>query len=407
MLPELNRNIADGIDKLFYKTLFRNLFASPCKVRFWDGEEITCGDGEGKFKIVLNEPIPKANILSNPSIAFGEAYMHKKIEIEGSVQTVIESIYQNRNSFLNDPDNYKNLIRIVKNNIPKSKEHVSFHYDIGNDFYELWLDRTMTYSCGYFKSDSDSLADAQINKVEHLLNKLSLKEGQTLLDIGCGWGQFIIAAAKKYNVKAMGITLSSEQLAGAKKRIREEGIEDLVTVRLVDYRELKDITFDRIVSVGMIEHVGKDHIRDYFSAVDALLNEGGISVLQSITGINEGGNDPWIEKYIFPGGYIPAVKELISEIAENNFYLLDVESLRRHYGKTLEHWAQNYEHALPAIRQKKPETFIRMWRLYLNSCAASFNAGCIDLHQFVFAKGLARDLPWTREHLYRISDGNR
>lgn len=389
-----------GIDKVFYKTLFKNLFSDPCKVRFWDGEVERYGTDESEFGIIFNEPIPKADIISDPSLAFGEAYMTKKIDIDGSVQKVIESLYNNEESFLSNSGKYANLIKMISNNVKSNKENIEFHYNIGNDFYKLWLDDTMTYSCGYFKSPDDSLNTAQRNKVEHILKKLALKEGQTLLDIGCGWGELIITAAKKYKVKAMGITLSSEQFARVQDRIKNEGLSDLVEVQLKDYRELKNRTFDRIVSVGMIEHVGKDHLSEYFSAVHNLLNNHGVSMLHCITGLDKGGTNTWIDKYIFPGGYIPAIKELVCQIAEQGFYLTDVESLRRHYGRTLECWAQNFENALPQIRKIKNETFIRMWRLYLNSCAASFNCGNIDIHQFLFTKGINDELPWTREYMY-------
>lgn len=389
-----------SIDKVFYKTLFKNLFSDPCKVKFWDGEVERYGTDESEFEIIFNEPIPKADIINDPSLAFGEAYMSKKIDIEGSVQKVIESLYNNKESFLSNSGKYANLIRIISNNVKRSKENIQFHYDIGNDFYKLWLDDTMTYSCGYFKSPNDSLNTAQKNKVDHILKKLALKEGQTLLDIGCGWGELIITAAKKYKAKAMGITLSSEQLAKVNERIKIEGLSDLVEVQMADYRELKNRTFDRVISVGMAEHVGKDHLGEYFSSVHNLLNNHGVSLLHCITGVNEGGTNTWINKYIFPGGYIPAIKELVCQIVEQGFYLADVESLRRHYGRTLEHWSENFENALPQIRKIKDEAFIRMWRLYLNSCAASFNCGNIDIHQFLFTKGISNELPWTREYMY-------
>ncbi|MPQ30263.1 class I SAM-dependent methyltransferase [Clostridium estertheticum] len=388
-------------DKLFYKTLLKSMFSDPFEIRFWDGDEEKYGEGESKFKIILNEPIPKGDIINNPSIALGEGYMTKKLEVVGSVQSVIESLYNNKESFLKKSAKYQHLIKKIKNSIKRSKDNIEFHYDIGNDFYKLWLDDTMSYSCGYFKNDTDSLYQAQINKINHILKKLNLKEGQTLLDIGCGWGELIITAAKQYKVKAIGITLSEEQFEKVNERIKAEGLEDLVEVKLEDYRELKNLKFDRIVSIGMLEHVGLDNLSEYFHVVNSLLNDKGLSLVHCITGINEGGTNTWIDKYIFPGGHVPAIKTIISDIAEQEFELIDIESLRRHYGKTLEHWAENFENALPIIEKSKDETFIRMWRLYLNSCAASFNCGNINLHQILFAKGVNNDLPLTREYLYK------
>ncbi len=388
-------------DKLFYKNLLKDMFSDPFQLKLWDGSTENFGEGEPKFKIIFNEPIPKGDIINDPSMALGEGYMSKKLDIEGSVQEVIESLYNNKDSFLKHSEKYEKLIKKFKSTIKTSKENIAFHYDIGNDFYKLWLDDTMTYSCGYFKNDTDSLNQAQTNKVQHILKKLNLKEGQSLLDIGCGWGELIIAAAKQYKVKAVGITLSSEQLEKANTRIKAEGLENLVEVRLADYRELKNISFDRIVSVGMLEHVGKDNLTEYFSIVNNLLKDKGVSLLHCITGVNEGGTNTWIDKYIFPGGDLPAIKNLIRDIAEQNFELIDVESLRRHYGRTLEHWTKNFENALPEIEKTKDEMFIRMWRMYLNSCAASFNSGNINIHQILFAKGVNNELPWTRDYMYK------
>lgn len=388
------------MDKTVYKNLFQNLLSETCTIRFWDGEEIIFGMGDSNFNIIFNEPLPISDIITNPSVTLGEAYMHKRIEIVGNIRDFIEAIYNNPKSFLRYKGKFNKYINPVKNSLHNSKDNISYHYDIGNDFYQLWLDKTMTYSCGYFKDKDDTLDQAQANKVDYILKKLNLKEGNTLLDIGCGWGELIILAAKKYKVKAMGITLSSEQMEKANKRIKEEGLENLAEVRLLDYRQIKDRSFDRIVSVGMIEHVGKDYLLEYFKTVNKLLNNGGLSLLHCITSL-KGGTNRWIDKYIFPGGYVPSVSELISNISDESFHLIDLESMRRHYARTLENWTENFENSTPIISKMKDETFIRMWRLYLNACAASFSAGNIDIHQLVFTKGLANELPWTRNYLYQ------
>ena len=390
------------VDKVFYRTLFRTLFTDTCTVRFWDGEETVFGDGESRFRLLLNEPLPKADIIADPSMTFGEAYMEKRLEIEGDLQMVMESLYRNMEGFLRKGNLYHKAKKI-SNNLKRSRENIVHHYDIGNDFYRLWLDDTMTYSCGYFATETDTLAQAQANKVAHILKKLNLQEGQTLLDIGCGWGELVLAAAERYKVKALGITLSKEQMHAVEKRIHDAGMQDFAEVRLMDYRELKDRSFDRIVSVGMLEHVGKDHLHEYFEHINKMLNEGGVSLLHSITGIHEseGGTNSWINQYIFPGGYVPSIQELVGHMSCEQFHIVDVESLRRHYGRTLEHWARNFEAALPEIRKTKDETFIRMWRLYLNSCAASFNTGNIDVHQFLFTKGITCEMPWCRTYMYQ------
>ncbi|EMA6343746.1 class I SAM-dependent methyltransferase [Bacillus cytotoxicus] len=387
------------VEEMFYRKILENLFSDPIEVTLWDGKTVQYGEGEPLFQITFHKPLSKKELAKDPSIAFGEAYMNGDIELKGDLEKAIESIYKSQESFLG---NSKLQYFTSKWNFSKkkNKEDITHHYDIGNDFYKLWLDDTMTYSCAYFQHPDDSLTTAQHNKVNHILKKLNLRKGDTLLDIGCGWGELITAAAKQYGVKAMGVTLSEEQYAKTTERIKQEGLTDLVEVALLDYRDITNRKFDKIVSVGMIEHVGKDRITEYFHTVNRLLTDGGVSVLHCITSPTDGATNGWIEKYIFPGGYVPAVSELITNITNQKMFLVDVESLRRHYGKTLEHWAKNFENALDEIRKTKDERFIRMWRLYLNACAASFYTGNIDLHQFVFTKGINDDIPWTRAYMY-------
>lgn len=392
----VNISQSSNVNKIFLKGLLKNLFSDSLEIKFWDGEVENYGDGDVKFKLIFHEPISRTDVVKDPSMAFGEAYMTQKIDIDGNLEDIVSSLYNNKESFLHNHAQFAKLAMILSNSLRKSKENIHHHYDIGNDFYRLWLDETLTYSCAYFMSPEDSLAIAQRNKIGHTLKKLALSGGETLLDIGCGWGELILTAAKKYHVKATGITLSTEQFNKVQERIKTENLQDRVDVQLIDYRELKSQKFDRVISIGMVEHVGKDHLDKYFTVVNQLLNEGGVSLLHCITSIEEGATNSWIEKYIFPGGYIPAVKELVRLMADHGNYLLDVESLRRHYRKTLEHWTKNFENALPEIRKTKDETFIRMWRLYLNSCAASFNCGNIDIHQFLFSKGVNNTLPWIR-----------
>lgn len=245
--------------------------------------------------------------------------------------------------------------------------------------------------------------EAQLNKIRHTLAKLSLQPGQKLLDIGCGWGYLIIEAAKLYQVQALGITLSEEQYKKAKQRIGEEGLEGQVDVLLADYRELakKNLSFDRIVSVGMLEHVGRVNLPVFMEEVDKLLVEGGAALLHCITGLVETEGNDFLMKYIFPGGYIPSVRELVDHMSRHNLRINDLENLRLHYHRTLQHWARNFEANLESVRAKFDDRFIRMWRLYLNACAANFTAGITNLHQFVITKGVNNSLPMTRDYLYK------
>ena len=385
--------------KILLDKILKNMFSDTVIVKYWDGEEKTYGSGKPKFKLFIGEDIGISDAADDYSVIFGEAYMNGKVEIEGDIKELVESIYNNKESFLNKEHKILRKLKDGFYRLKKSRQNIEHHYDIGNDFYKLWLDKSMTYSCAYFKEPDDTLEEAQIHKVEHVLNKLSLKKGQRLLDIGCGWGTLIIKAAKEYGVKCLGITLSREQYTKTQKKIKEEGLESLAEVRLEDYRELKNEKFDRIVSIGMLEHVGKENLDGYFKKINELLKDNSLSLVHSITGKNNGSYNEWINKYIFPGGYIPGIKEIITDIAENNFMVIDLESLRLHYARTLKCWADNFEKALDIIRKTKDETFIRMWRLYLNSCSASFQAGNIDIHQILFSKGAVNTLPWTREYM--------
>ncbi|WP_338608649.1 cyclopropane-fatty-acyl-phospholipid synthase family protein [Clostridium baratii] len=390
------------MNKSIVKAFANHLADETFNLKLWDGEVVKVGEGEPKFTIVINKFPSKKELLSDASVALGEAYMDGDIDFEGDPQEIFESMMRNKDSFLNDSILLKLAGKIKAPSLLKSKKDIAHHYDIGNDFYSLWLDKTMSYSCGYFKSENDTLYDAQMNKIKHILKKLNLKEGQTLLDIGCGWGYLIIEAAKLYKVKAMGITLSEEQYAKATERIKEEGLEDLVTVKLMDYRDLakSGLKFDRVVSVGMVEHVGHANIPLFFKNVDGVLEEGGLFLLHNITNLVETEGNKWITKYIFPGGYLPTLREEIHIASELNFHVLDVESLRLHYMKTLQEWVKNFEEHLEEEREMFDERFLRMWHIYLCSCAAAFHYWTIDIHQTLYSKGINNTLPLTREYLY-------
>lgn len=386
--------------KLMEKFLKKFDGTSFC-VMFETGEEIHIGTLPPKFKVLVHEPVAYKKLLQSTSLALGEAYMDGDLEIEGDIVEALDEIFKFQNQFKTNRRALKKLLytSTSKNN---QKKEVCSHYNLGNDFYKLWLDPTLSYSCAYFENGDETLEEAQYKKIDHILKKLCLKEGMSLLDIGCGWGFLLIQAAKKYKVHGVGITLSEEQHHAFSKRIKEEGLEEYLKVELMDYRELitSGMQFDRVVSVGMLEHVGRDNYELFFKNVDAVLKEKGIFLLHYISGYGEYPGDAWIKKYIFPGGVIPSLREIISLSADFKYYVQDVESLRRHYVKTLLCWHKAFEEHLPEIGQMFEERFIRMWRMYLCACAASFNNGVIDLHQIQFVKGVNNELPMTRKYQY-------
>ena len=352
------------------------------------------GEGDPTFSILVNKVPSVVDMLTSTSITLGEAYMNGDIQIQGDLYQALNMFLGQMGKFSTDQNKLKKLIFTSMSKKNQQKE-VSSHYDIGNDFYKLWLDETMSYSCGYFAHETDTLYQAQCNKVHRILDKMDLKEGMSILDIGCGWGFLLIEAAKKYKVKGMGITLSHEQKAKFEERIKAEGLEDYLEVQLLDYRDLPKTgrMFDRIVSVGMLEHVGRGNYGEYLKAAKSVLVPGGIFVLHFISSLKEYPGDAWIKKYIFPGGVVPSLREIIQE---QNYYTLDVESLRRHYNKTLLCWNKNFQAHRDEVVAMFDEKFARMWELYLCSCAATFWNGVIDLHQIVFTNGVNNDLPMTR-----------
>ena len=242
------------------------------------------------------------------------------------------------------------------------------------------------------------MQEAQENKVDYILKKLYLKEGMHLLDIGCGWGFLLIEAAKKYGVHGMGITLSKEQYKEFKHRIEKEHLKELLTVKLMDYRDLPKYgyQFDRVVSVGMIEHVGRGNYEEFMDCVKSVIKPGGVFLLHYISALQEFPGDAWIKKYIFPGGVIPSLREILDIAGDKRFYTVGIESLRRHYNKTLLCWNENFQKHRFEIAQKFDERFARMWELYLCSCAATFMNGIIDLHQIIFTNDVNNELPMTK-----------
>ena len=361
------------------------------------GKTYHIGEGNPTFIVNLKEDIEGTELLTSTSLALGEAYMKGNLDIEGDLFYALNHFLGQMGKFSVDQGKLKKLIFSSQSKKNQEKE-VTSHYDIGNEFYRLWLDDTMSYSCGYFKTENDSLYEAQCNKVERILKKLYLKKDMTLLDIGCGWGYLLIRAAKEYGVQGVGITLSKEQKNKFEERIKEEGLTGRVSVELMDYRDLKSWgrTFDRVVSVGMLEHVGRDNYGLFVKSAEAVLNPGGLLLLHYISALKEYPGDPWMKKYIFPGGTIPSLREMISILSDHQFYTLDVESLRRHYCRTLRLWEQNFNDHLPEIQEKMGAEFARMWDLYLNACAATFHNGVIDLHQILSSKGINNHLPMTR-----------
>ncbi|MBK1991251.1 class I SAM-dependent methyltransferase [Campylobacter sp. 2018MI35] len=385
------------LEKKIIKLILSRWNYGDFKVVFWDKEELILGNNQPKFSLILKEKIPFFILFKDISLVFAQYYTQGKLDIEGDYDEIAKVLY-----YFSNKKYLKNKNISSKITQKKESENIKSHYDLGNDFYKLWLDETMSYSCAYFKNTKETLYEAQLNKIEHTLKKLNLKPKEKLLDIGCGWGWLSIIAAQKYDVEVVGITISKEQYQKAKERVKELGLENQIEIRLQNYQDLEyNNYFDKVVSVGMFEHVGKKNLDLYFTKVKQVLKPGGLFLLHSILSMFEGKTNAWIDKYIFPGGYLPSLREVISIMSEWDFHLLLAESLRLHYAKTLDIWAYNFNLVINQVRKKYDEEFIRMWNLYLRSCSAAFKVGSVDLFQFLITKEINNEIPLTKEYIYK------
>ncbi len=397
------------LTKKILDAVFKRIEGHKFEIEYWDGETKVFNEkleSEPGFKIIFTEKLSLNEIRKSPQLKLAEAYMDQKINFEGDIKKLIKTAGENVFELIDEIEKYKieQLLDFQIADSPAEEEKgVRKHYDIGNDFFKLWQDETMTYSCAYFQNEDEPLKKAQLQKIDHILKKLDLKAGESLLDIGCGWGSLALRAAEKYDVDVMGITLSKEQEIEAKKRAAAAGLAERIEIRREDYRDLaeEELQFDKIVSVGMFEHVGKDNIPLYFKAVDKLLKNRGLSLLHSITHLKEKPTHPWLQKYIFPWGYIPSLREIVWELPENNFHLLDTEDIGYHYSLTAEKWLDNYEEVSEQVKAKFDERFYRMWRTFLLGAVFTFRYASTSVHQILFSKGKNTELPLTRDYIYQ------
>ena len=383
----------------------------------YDGFELI--DANSK-KYVIGKPVKEKPIvlklldqklmqklLINPDLYFGEAYMNGSLVIQnGTITEFLDLAF--RNIGRGDINFYGGIIKKIKgtfryltnfNKIVKSKENAAHHYDISEKLYDLFLDKNRQYSCAYFKNENDTLEEAQKNKMHHIIKKLNIKPNQKVLDIGSGWGTLALEIAKETNASVTGITLSENQFEYSKNKAKEMNLSNQVEFKLIDYRQLNE-KFDKIVSVGMFEHVGRKFYRTYFNTVSKLLNEKGIALIHTIgSTMPPRDPQPWITKYIFPGGYTPSLSEAVKPIEDSGLIISDIEVLRLHYAHTLRHWKERFLSKKDAVLDMFDEKFFRMWEFYLASCEMAFKWG----DQVVFQFQLTKDntsVPNTRDYIY-------
>ena len=347
-------------------------------------------------------------LFFRPDLYFGEAYSNGDIQIEnGSLTDFLDialmNIGRGELNFFSMLINklygsYRYLTNF--NFIKKSKMNVAHHYDLSDELYSLFLDPKKQYSCGYFINENDTLEDAQNNKIQHIIKKLNIKPNQKVLDIGCGWGSLAIDIAKSNNCEVTGITLSENQFNYCVKKAKKLNLENQVTFKLIDYRQL-DEKFDRIVSVGMFEHVGRKFYKNFFKKIDNLLKDDGVSLVHTIGSVNPPRDPhPWITKYIFPGGYTPSLSEVVTPVEKAGLIVSDIEVLKLHYAHTLRHWKENCIKNKIQIINMFDEKFFRMWEFYLASCESAFKWGDQVVYQFQLTKNYM-STPNTRDYIYK------
>ena len=373
----------------------------------WDGSEFPPQRATSVADIIIRDRRALRRLLVNPEYEFGEMYSSGRIEVVGGLSDCLEAIYRalrtDKNKGRLRERLAKRLAKRPRNSAARAQENIHHHYDIGNDFYRLWLDEQMVYTCAYFATPDASLEQAQTAKLDYVCRKLQLKPGERVVEAGCGWGALALYMARHYGVSVKAYNISKEQVAFARERAKREGLDDRVEFIQDDWRNIEGV-FDVFASVGMLEHVGEAYYGALGSRMDQVLSTAGRGLIHTIGRDSPGLLNAWIERRIFPGACPPSLSELLPLLEQNGFSVLDIENLRLHYAKTLEHWSQRYEAHVTQIEELFDETFVRVWRLYLAGSLAAFTSGTLQLFQVLFSRSGNNDVQWTRDYLYRESN---
>ncbi len=395
-------DVAGGFTKW---ALHRMLAASnnpPLSLMLWDGSEVHPEGTAPQARIIIKDRGALIKLLVNPDLQLGELYTTGRIEIEGDLIRCMELVsadlpdYEQRGWL---PWLLAQLYLIKRNTLSRARENIQHHYDLGNDFYRLWLDEHMVYTCAYFPREAMSLEQAQIAKLDHVCRKLRLQPGEQVVEAGCGWGALALHMARNYGVRVKAYNISREQLAYARDRAKAEGLSDRVEFIESDYRDI-DGRYDAFVSIGMLEHVGRRHFRELGAAIDRVLKPDGRGLIHSIGRNRPMPMNAWIERRIFPGAYPPSPSELAMIFEPWRLSILDWENLRLHYAETLRHWLERFDQRVDETRERFGEPFVRAWRLYLAGSTASFSIGELQLFQILFCRHNQNALPRSRDYMY-------
>lgn len=390
--------VAGRLDRWVLAQMCRRLAGIPLRVTLWDGTSAALSDHGEAGEVVIRDRRTLLALARDPAVAFGDAYTRGRLAVRGDLVPLLEAIFRH---WEGTPTGRRpEKPRRTANGLRRARENIHYHYDLGNDFYRLWLDDQLVYTCAYFPTPETSLEAAQTAKLEHVCRKLGLRPGETVLEAGCGWGALALHMARHHGVTVKAYNISTEQIRYARERARRENLEGRVEFFEDDYRNARG-RFDAFVSIGMLEHVGRENYGAFARVIGSGLGPRGRGLLHFIGRDRPRALNPWIRKRIFPGAYPPTMAEVTGEVLEPvGLSVVDVENLRLHYALTLRHWRDRFEVAAGQVAEMFDEAFVRAWRLYLAGSEVGFTTGYLQLFQLTFARTSA-DLPWTRAGLYR------
>ncbi|NLF06922.1 MAG: class I SAM-dependent methyltransferase [Pirellulaceae bacterium] len=397
---------ASVLERLVARRMLHSIGSPRAAIVFWDGVEIAGGAAAPLARVRFRDRATFWKVALDPNYQFGEAYADARLEVEGDLVEFLETINRSRaaagrSGSLVPAALLGRVHRAAANTTRGARRNIHHHYDLGNDFYRLWLDDDMVYSGAYFSRPSMTLEEAQRAKLNHVCRKLWLRPGETVVEIGGGWGALSLLLARDYGVVVKSFNISREQVEYARRRAKNEGLAGRVEFIEDDYRNAAG-RFDALVSLGMLEHVGKKHYREFGRMADRCLNAAGRGLIQSIGQDRPGVTSSWIERRIFPGAYPPTLREMTDIFETPGFSVLDVENLRPHYAETLRRWLGRFEASADRAAEAFGERFVRAWRLYLSGSIAAFSTGGLQLFQVVFARSGANDVPRTRRAVYEF-----
>jgi cyclopropane-fatty-acyl-phospholipid synthase len=386
-------------ERWLLRTFLRAMGDPAIRIALWNGDSVCTADAAPAGTVLINDRRTLLRLVYQPELEFGEAYTDGRIQVDGDLVGLLEAVYRAPvrpwAEWL-----LRRAPRPRANTLKGSRANIHSHYDLGNDFYRLWLDERMVYTCAYFPTPTASLEDAQVAKMDLVSRKVGLRPGERIIEAGCGWGALAMHMARHYGVSVRAFNISHEQIAWAREQARKDGLSDRVEFVEDDYRNVSG-QYDAFVSVGMLEHVGAQHYRELGRVINRCLPVHGRGLIHTI-----GRNRPlpfnaWTERRIFPGAYPPTLREMMTILEPYGFSVLDVENLRLHYATTLQHWLARFEGAAERVAAMFDERFVRAWRLYLAGSVAAFATGSLQLFQVSFARAQDNAIPWTRAHLYQ------